>query len=57
MVINGVQGVIVMATHPNKFVLMTLARYLVSTRNDGVPTILVENNYFYNRIQHNMLKP
>jgi putative ribosome biogenesis GTPase RsgA len=56
MVINGVQGVIVMATHPNKFVLMTLARYLVSTRNDGIPTILVENNYFYNRVQHNMLK-
>lgn len=50
MVIDGVQGVIVMATNPNKFVLMTLARYLVSTKNDGIPTILVENNFFYNTI-------
>jgi putative ribosome biogenesis GTPase RsgA len=57
MVINGVQGIIVMATHPNKFVLMILARYLVFTRNDGILAILVENSYFYNRVQHNMLKP
>jgi hypothetical protein len=47
MVIDGVQGVLVMVTHPNKFVLMTLARYLVSTRNDGIPIVLVENSYFY----------
>jgi putative ribosome biogenesis GTPase RsgA len=50
MVIDGVQGVFVMATHPNKFVLMTLTRYLVFTRNDGIPIVLVENNYFYNRV-------
>jgi hypothetical protein len=50
MVIDGVQGVLVMATHPNKFVFMIPAGYLVSTRNDGIPTILVENSYFYNRV-------
>jgi hypothetical protein len=50
MVIDGVQGVLVMATHPNKFVLMIPAIYLVSIRNDGIPTVLVENSYFYNRV-------
>jgi hypothetical protein len=39
-----------MATHPNKFVLVILIEYLISIRNDGIPTIIVDNSSFYNRI-------
>jgi hypothetical protein len=39
-----------MVAHPNKFVLVILIEYLISIRNDGISTIIVDNSFFYNRI-------
>jgi hypothetical protein len=39
-----------MVAYPMRYVLMTMARYPISTRNDETPIILLENGYFYNRV-------
>jgi hypothetical protein len=51
MVTNGVQGVLVTITHPTGSMLVISTRYLVFVNNDGIPTILIDNNYFYNGIR------
>jgi hypothetical protein len=40
-----------MATHPSKFVPMTLTKYPISVRNGEIPTIFIENGFFYNRVR------
>jgi hypothetical protein len=42
-----------MVAHPNKFVHVTLAGYLIFVRNDGIPTIVISIIKFV----QNMLKP
>jgi hypothetical protein len=39
-----------MIAYPTKFVHATMARYLISIRNDEIPIILTKNGYFHNLI-------
>jgi hypothetical protein len=39
-----------MATHPNKYVPVTSAGYIIFVRNVRILAILVDNSYFYNII-------
>jgi hypothetical protein len=50
MIIDGMQVVLMMVAHPTTSMLVTLIGYPISVRNDGILTIQVENNSFYNKI-------
>jgi hypothetical protein len=39
-----------MIAYPTRSMLATMAKYPVSIRNDEMPTILVKNDFFHNRI-------
>jgi hypothetical protein len=39
-----------MVAYLTKFVLVTIAKYLIFVKNDEIPAILVENGSLYNRI-------
>jgi hypothetical protein len=52
-VIDGVQGVHVMATYPIRYMPVITARYPISIRNDEIPTILVEIGFVESRFYRN----
>jgi hypothetical protein len=54
--IYGVQRVPMMMTYPTRFVPMTMARYLISIRNDEILAILVENSFYYNRVRTKLVE-
>jgi len=39
-----------MTTYPTRFVPATMAKYPISVRNDEIRAILVDNDFFHNRI-------
>jgi len=45
-----------MTTYPTRFVPVTMAGNLVSTRNDGILIILVENSSFYNTVRTKLVE-
>lgn len=53
---NGVQGIPMMATHPTRYMPITLARYPISVKNDGIPIVLFENSSFYNKIHTKLVE-
>ncbi len=54
-VIDGVQGVHVMATYPIRYMPVITARYPISIRNDEIPTILVEIGFVESRFYRNQI--
>ncbi len=46
MVINGVQGVILMLAYATRFVLATTTKYPISIRNDEIRVVLIENGLY-----------
>ncbi len=42
--------VLMMVVHPTTYMLVTLTRYPIFVRNDGILIKLVESNSFYNKI-------
>jgi hypothetical protein len=49
-IIDGMQRIIVMATHLTKFVRVTPVGSLLIARNGEILAIIIENGFFYNRI-------
>jgi hypothetical protein len=56
MVINGVRGIPAMTTYPTRYVHATMAKYLISIRNDEIPIILIENGYFHNKVHTKLIE-
>jgi hypothetical protein len=50
IITDGVQGVSVMITYPNRFVLMTIIGYPVSMNNNKILVVQVENGSLYNKV-------
>ncbi len=44
------QGIFMMVAHSTRSVPIISIEYLISIRNEGIPTWLVENKSFYNKV-------
>jgi hypothetical protein len=51
MTIERVQGIPMMATHSTRYVPITLVKYPISMRNEGILAELVKNSSFYNKVR------
>jgi len=50
MIIDGVQGVPMMATHSTRYVPITLVKYPISIKYEGILAKLVKNSSLYNKV-------
>lgn len=45
-----------MIAYPTKYVFITTIRYLISVRNDEIPTVPAENGFLYNRVRTKLVE-